>query len=57
MDFAREWYQLQEILHLTLPLPRYVQGKGQELELQWILPHRLNMKLLGRQPKNNYTDL
>ena len=48
LDFARQWDQFQDIPHLNFPLPTYAQGRRQEQERQWILPHRLNTKLLGR---------
>ena len=57
LGFEREWDQYQDITHLTFSLDPYSLGKIQEQAIQWYLPQRLSMKLLGRKSHTNHTDL
>ena len=43
MDFEREWYQFQEITHLTLTFPPYSKRRIQEQVSKWILLQKLRV--------------
>ena len=53
MGFEREWDHFQYITNLGFYLPPYAQGGSQDQSSQWIIPHSLRMKLLGRQSHTN----
>ena len=51
--FATEWDKFQDIPYLTFPLHICEKWRSKDQASQWILPQRLNMKLLGRQFHTN----